>query len=226
MHAWPALVCARRGIGAAPVVTLCLNDLGHLQHVAKALVVDDGALINFRQPVVGEVGQGCAIGAHLDTPIRIFVDLNIPTNRSARCGRVLQEIQALVILQRQIVRDPAWLTHCTDLVKEMRLLGISTMAAANLYAPVFMIDFNARFAKPPRNDFNANRPLREDEDLDLDGVSDLIRPRANDASDDCLVIVRTRGRVHSLWTFLTPTYSMAYSVSPLAWWRYVQSPLR
>ncbi|GAC1406123.1 MAG: ISNCY family transposase [Burkholderiaceae bacterium] len=53
------------------------------------------------------------------------------------------------------------------LVKEMRLLGISTMAAANAYAPTFMADFNARFAKPPRNDFNANRPLREDEDLDL-----------------------------------------------------------
>ena len=53
------------------------------------------------------------------------------------------------------------------LIKEMRLLGISTMAAANAYAPAFMSDFNARFAKPPRNDFNANRPLREDEDLTL-----------------------------------------------------------
>ena len=53
------------------------------------------------------------------------------------------------------------------LIKEMRLLGISTMAAANAYAPAFMADFNARFAKPPRNDFDANRPLREDEDLTL-----------------------------------------------------------
>ena len=53
------------------------------------------------------------------------------------------------------------------LVKEMRLLGISTMAAANAYAPTFMADFNSRFAKPPRNDFDANRPLRDDEDLDL-----------------------------------------------------------
>lgn len=53
------------------------------------------------------------------------------------------------------------------LVKEMRLRGISTMAAANTYAPIFMADFNARFAKPPRNDFDANRRLCEDEDLDL-----------------------------------------------------------
>lgn len=53
------------------------------------------------------------------------------------------------------------------LVKEMRLLGISTMAAGNAYASAFMTDYNRRFAKPPRNDFDANRPLREDENLDL-----------------------------------------------------------
>lgn len=63
--------------------------------------------------------------------------------------------------------ERANLTLQDRLVKEMRLLGISTMAAANVYAPTFMIDFNARFAKPPRNDFDANRALREDENLDL-----------------------------------------------------------
>ena len=63
--------------------------------------------------------------------------------------------------------ERANLTLQDRLVKEMRLLGISTMAAANAYVPQFMADFNDRFAKPPRNDFNANRPLRADEDLDL-----------------------------------------------------------
>lgn len=52
------------------------------------------------------------------------------------------------------------------LVKEMRLLGISTMATANAYVPVFIVDFNRRFGKPPRNDFDANRSIRADEDLD------------------------------------------------------------
>jgi hypothetical protein len=41
------------------------------------------------------------------------------------------------------------------------------MAAANAYASIFIADYNRRFAKPPRNDFNAHRPLREDEDLNL-----------------------------------------------------------
>jgi hypothetical protein len=35
------------------------------------------------------------------------------------------------------------------------------------YAPCFMADYNNRFAKPPRNDFNAHRPIRDDENLDL-----------------------------------------------------------
>ncbi|SDD53494.1 Integrase core domain-containing protein [Cupriavidus sp. YR651] len=52
------------------------------------------------------------------------------------------------------------------LVKELRLRGISSMEAANAFAPVFQADFNVRFARIPRSDFNAHRPLRPDEDLD------------------------------------------------------------
>lgn len=53
------------------------------------------------------------------------------------------------------------------LVKELRLQGISTMDEANAYAPCFIADYNRRFAKPPRNDFDVHRPIHEDEDLDL-----------------------------------------------------------
>lgn len=49
----------------------------------------------------------------------------------------------------------------------MRLRGINTVADANAYAPSFMATYNARFAKPPKSDFNAHRPLRADESLDL-----------------------------------------------------------
>ncbi|KUE85094.1 integrase [Cupriavidus necator] len=51
------------------------------------------------------------------------------------------------------------------LVKELRLRGISSMETANAFAPYFMADFNARFAKVPKRDFDAHRPLRGDEDL-------------------------------------------------------------
>ena len=85
---------------------------------------------------------------------RVLYQLNIESlcaNSSQAKGRV----------------ERANLTLQDRLVKELRLEGISTMAAANAYAPSFIADYNRRFAKPPRNDWDAHRPVREDEDLDL-----------------------------------------------------------
>jgi hypothetical protein len=84
---------------------------------------------------------------------RAMYELNIETwcaNSSPAKGRV----------------ERAHLTLQDRLVKELRLRGISTIEAANAYAPTFMAAYNARFAKPPRSTFDAHRPLREDEDLD------------------------------------------------------------
>lgn len=63
--------------------------------------------------------------------------------------------------------ERANLTLQDRLVKELRLREINTHEAANAFAPHFFADFNARFAKPPRRDFDAHRPVRVDEDLEL-----------------------------------------------------------
>jgi transposase len=84
---------------------------------------------------------------------RAMFELNIDTlcaNSSPAKGRV----------------ERAHLTLQDRLVKELRLRGISTVADANAYAPCFMADYNARFAKPARRAFDAHRPLRDDERLD------------------------------------------------------------
>lgn len=52
------------------------------------------------------------------------------------------------------------------LVKEMRLLGISSMEAGNVFLPVFMADYNARFAKPPFGDRDLHRSCADHDDLD------------------------------------------------------------
>ncbi|CAG4925593.1 ISNCY family transposase ISBcen27 [Paraburkholderia gardini] len=85
---------------------------------------------------------------------RAMYELNIDTfwaNNSPAKGRV----------------ERAHLTLQDRLVKELRLRGISTIADANAYAPAFMAAYNARFAKPPKSDFDSHRPLRADESLDL-----------------------------------------------------------
>lgn len=51
------------------------------------------------------------------------------------------------------------------LIKELRLRSISTIKEANAFVPHYIADYNARFAKPPKSNHNAHRPLRIDEDL-------------------------------------------------------------
>lgn len=54
------------------------------------------------------------------------------------------------------------------LVKEMRLQGIDSIAAANRFLPAFMEDYNQRFAVTPRQTDNAHREvLHNQEELDL-----------------------------------------------------------
>ena len=51
------------------------------------------------------------------------------------------------------------------LVKELRLRGISTIAAGNELLPGFLADYNARFGKEPRNAKDLHRLLLADDDL-------------------------------------------------------------
>jgi hypothetical protein len=51
------------------------------------------------------------------------------------------------------------------LVKELRLRGISTIAAGNELLPGFLADYNARFGKEPRNSTDLHRPLAAEDDL-------------------------------------------------------------
>jgi len=51
------------------------------------------------------------------------------------------------------------------LVKELRLQGISTIAAGNELLPGFLADYNTRFGKEPRNPKNLHRPLSAGDDL-------------------------------------------------------------
>ena len=52
------------------------------------------------------------------------------------------------------------------LVKELRLAGISTVAAANAWLPGLIEDYNKRFGRAPTNANDLRRPLTEADDLD------------------------------------------------------------
>ncbi|WP_406818523.1 ISNCY family transposase [Klebsiella quasipneumoniae] len=83
---------------------------------------------------------------------RAMHELNIQTicaNTSSAKGRV----------------ERAHLTLQDRLVKELRLRGISSVDVANDFADEFMADYNRRFGKAPRHDFDVHRPLETDDDL-------------------------------------------------------------
>ena len=52
------------------------------------------------------------------------------------------------------------------LIKAMRLQKISTLEEANAFLPLFIEDFNKRFAKAPQDAANAHRPLLATHSLD------------------------------------------------------------
>ena len=51
------------------------------------------------------------------------------------------------------------------LVKELRLRGIRDVQPANAFAPEFIADYNRRFARAPRSEHDAHRPLQPTDDL-------------------------------------------------------------
>jgi len=52
------------------------------------------------------------------------------------------------------------------LVKELRLAGISGMAAGNAWLPWFVADYNGRFGRQPANGKDLHRPVSTQDDLD------------------------------------------------------------
>src|SRR5271156_4838168 len=52
------------------------------------------------------------------------------------------------------------------MVKELRLAGVSSMAAANAWLPGFITAYNTRFGRDPANAKDLHRPLMQTDDLD------------------------------------------------------------
>ena len=84
-------------------------------------------------------------------------------------GRALGELNIDIVCanspQAKGRVERANLTLQDRLVKELRRQNVSSMEAGNAFLTDFAADYNARFAKPPKSDHNAHRPLRETDNL-------------------------------------------------------------
>jgi transposase len=86
-------------------------------------------------------------------------------------GRAMQELGIQIICantpQAKGRVERANQTLQDRLVKEMRLRGISSLAAGNAYLPEFMADFNRRFGVSPISQHDAHRSLAAQDNLAL-----------------------------------------------------------
>jgi transposase len=93
------------------------------------------------------------------------------TSGLTQFGRAMQDLDIEIICanspQAKGRVERANQTLQDRLVRELRLRGISDMAAGNAYLPEFRADFNRRFAVPPRSNHDAHRPLLKTENLDI-----------------------------------------------------------
>jgi transposase len=85
-------------------------------------------------------------------------------------GRALSELNIEILCantsQAKGRVERAHSTLQDRLVKELRLAGISTIDAANVFLPGFVAHYNARFAKAPARDKDLHRVLDPRQDLD------------------------------------------------------------
>ena len=91
-------------------------------------------------------------------------------DRITQFGRALMELNIDIICanspQAKGRIERAFGTLQNRMVKELRLAGISTIAAANAWLPGFITGYNARFGRPPVNAKNLHRPLTAADNLD------------------------------------------------------------
>jgi transposase len=117
---------------------------------------------------------------HHGRPLAFYSDklsvfrVNLPNEQSApgltQFGRALQDL-GIELICANSPQAKGRVEHANGtlqdrLVKEMRLRGLSSVVEGNAYLQEFMADFNARFAKVPRDPHDAHRPLRPQDDLE------------------------------------------------------------
>ena len=91
-------------------------------------------------------------------------------DRITQYGRALMDLNIDMICanspQAKGRSERAFGTLQDRLVKELRLAGISTVAAANAWLPDFIASYNARFGRQPANAKDLHRPLTAVDNLD------------------------------------------------------------
>jgi len=140
--------------------------------LGQLLFVDNESFVSYAQAAEGYFRQ-------YGKPVALYSDkhgifrVNLPSvgqgTALTQFGRAMQELDIEIICantpQAKGRVERVIQTLQDRLPKEMRLRKIASREAGNAYLPEFVVDFNQRFAEPPRSTVDLHRPLTAKEDL-------------------------------------------------------------
>jgi transposase len=159
--------------GRAPKCTLLVfvddatSQLMHLQFVEAETTFNYFAGV---RSYIEEFGKPLAFYSDKFSVFRVNIPNALTGTGLTQFGRALKELKIELICahspQAKGRVERANQTLQDRLTKELRLLGISSVAEANAYLPTFIKEYNARFGVTPRCAESAHRPLQKGEDLD------------------------------------------------------------
>jgi transposase len=159
--------------GRAPKCTLLVfvddatSRLMYLQFVAAETTFNYFAAV---RSYITEFGKPLAFYSDKFGVFRVNIPNALSGTGLTQFGRALKELDIELICahspQAKGRVERANQTLQDRLTKELRLRGISSLAAANAYLPEFIAAYNARFAVAPRSLESAHRPLAKGEDLE------------------------------------------------------------
>jgi transposase len=159
--------------GRAPKCTLLVfvddatSQLRYLQFVEAETTFNYFAGV---RSYIEEFGKPLAFYSDKFSVFRVNMPNALTGTGLTQFGRALQELKIELICahspQAKGRVERANQTLQDRLTKELRLLGICSVAEANAYLPTFIKDYNARFGVTPRCAESAHRPLQRGEDLD------------------------------------------------------------
>lgn len=159
--------------GRAPKCTLLVfvddatSQLMHLQFVEAETTFNYFAGV---RSYIEEFGKPLAFYSDKFSVFRVNIPNALTGTGLTQFGRALKELKIELICahspQAKGRVERANQTLQDRLTKELRLLGISSVAEANAYLPTFIKEYNARFGVTPRCAESAHRPLQRGEDLD------------------------------------------------------------
>ena len=140
--------------------------------LGQLLFVDTESFVSYAQAAEGYFRQWGKPVAFYSDKHGIF-RVNLPSvgmgTALTQFGRAMQELDIEIICantpQAKGRVERVIQTLQDRLPKEMRLRQIASREAGNAYLPEFVVDFNQRFAEPPRSDVDLHRPLSAKEDL-------------------------------------------------------------